>query len=725
MPVFVCNCQGEIKVPQKLNLGKDITVYEHAHLCSADGIKEIEKVIGSDDKLIIAGCTPRIAGRFFAKFDPEIVNIREQATWVGHDENKINDLIKGAVEKAKVSKKITRKKIKIKNKSAMVIGAGVTGLEVARQVAEGGYKVYLIEKEPFLGGMVARLDRLYPEATPNSHTLYPLINDVLVHDNVEVYTEAELTEIEGGIGNYTAKIRVREACVSNCILCNRCEVVCPIVLEDNGIKRKAIYYVPTYPDSYSIDFEHCNKCGECVKVCPAKINLEPETKIIELQVGTIIAATGLSFFDATQIEEYGYGRYAKVLNTLEFERKIVSGAIRPKSVVIINCAGSRDEHYLHYCSQVCCLIGMKEAKLVKDKFADVDVYLTYIDLRSYGELERFYTILRDTCGVNFINGRPAEIFERGDKLIVKTEDIAAGELLEIETDYVVLSTGFVPNEPLLRILGIPVKGEFPNEYVSAQLSIDSNPRGIYIAGGCAFPRNVKESLVNAREVAASVNNLLKRNEAVIKTPVAKIDSDICSALNCRVCIVTCPYGAVKEVGEEFDVDELMCMGCGVCSATCGAGANQLETYTDKEILAQIRGTIREGSIGCFLCKWSAYEAADKAGYERLKYPKEVRIIRIPCTGRMDAQLVMEAFNAGADSVLIGGCYPDSCHYESGNFKARRRLKLAKPVLAQLGIDPKRLRLEWIGKDESGKLVEILNEMSQKFDRRYCAQDKTA
>lgn len=725
MKVFICKCHGEIEVPKKLDLGKDVAVYEHAQLCSTDGIKRIEEVNDSDEKLIIACCTPRIAERFFAKFAPEIVNIREQAAWVGDNGNKTSDLIKGAVEKARVSKKIAPKKITIKNKSALVIGGGVTGLEVTRQIADSDHEVYLIEKEPFLGGMVARLDRLYPGATPNSHTLYPLINDVLAHDNVEIYTEAELAEVKGTIGNYTVKIGIREASISDCILCNRCEVMCPIVVEDQGVKRKAIYYVPTYPDSYTIDFEHCNKCEECVKVCPAKINLEPKTKTIELQVGTIVAATGLSFFDGTQIKEYGYGRYANVLNTLEFERKITSGAIKPKSVVIINCAGSRDEHYLNYCSQVCCLIGMKEAKLLKDRFPDAECWLTYIDMRSYGELEKLYAILRDTYGVNFVNGRPSEIFERKGKLIAKTEDIAMGELLEIETDYVVLSTGFVPDEPLLKDLGIPVKGEFPNEYISSQLSVDSNPRGIYIAGAGAFPRSVKESLINAREVAASVNNLLNRDEVVIKNPVAKIDYDICSALNCRFCIATCPYGAVKKAEGKIDVDELMCMGCGVCSVTCGAGASQLERYTDEEILAQIRGTIREDSVCCFLCRWSAYEAADKAGYERLKYPEKVRIIRMPCTGRVDTQFIIEAFNTGAYAVLIAGCYPDSCHYMSGNFKARRRATLAKPVLAQLGIDPDRLRLEWIGKDESGKLVEILNQMSQKFDGRYYAQDKTA
>jgi heterodisulfide reductase subunit A len=708
--VFVCDCRDEVKIPEKLDFGDDVKIYRNTYLCSSEGVKEIEKVFDPEDRIIIAGCTPRIAERFFSEYEPEFVNIREQVAWVGHDCNKIKDLITGAVNKAKASTKVTRKKVKINNKSVLVIGTGITGLEVTRQVAENGHKVYLIEKEPFIGGTVAKLDRLYPEATPNSHTLYPLINDVITRDNIEILTEAEIVELKGGLGNYTATIKVREPSVTGCILCKICEDVCPVEVDDQGRRRKAIYYVPTYPDSYAVDFEHCTKCGDCVKVSPAKINLEPKTKEVELEVGTIVAATGLSFFDATQIKEYGYGKYPNVLNTIEFERKVASGEASPKTVVIIGCAGSRDEHYLEYCSKICCLIGLKEAKLIKDRFPDTDVYMTYIDMRSYGELENFYTTLRDSHGVNFINGRPAEIFQRGDKLVVKTEDIALGDLLEIEADYVVLSTGFVPNEPLFKLLGVSSKDSFPIEYVSSQLSIDSNPRGIFVAGAAAFPSNVKESLISAREVAASINNLLSQDEVVIKTPVAKIDSEVCGALNCKVCVATCPYGAVKEIEGKIEVDELMCMGCGVCSATCGVGASQLEKYTDEEILAQINGTITEGTVACFLCRWSAYEAADKAGYERLKYPESVRIIRIPCTGRVDPQLVLEAFNSGASGVLVAGCYLDSCHYKSGNFKARRRFLLSRDTLKQFGIDSKRLRIEWIGKDESKKLVEILNEI---------------
>ncbi|HID92896.1 MAG TPA: hydrogenase iron-sulfur subunit, partial [bacterium (Candidatus Stahlbacteria)] len=644
-------------------------------------------------------------------WNPEIVNIREQVAFVDHNGDKMKDLIRGVVEKARVSKGISKKRIEIKNKKTLVIGAGVSGLEVARRIADSGYEVVVVEREPFLGGMVARLDRLYPEGTPNSHTLYPLINELIRHDNVNIFTNAAIEELNGGLGDYKVKVKVGEGGVIDCTLCGKCVNVCPITVDDHGIKRKAIYYVPTHPDAYAIDFEHCNLCGKCVEVCQGKIDLTDKTKEMELQVGSIVVATGLSPFDATKISEYGYGRYDGVLTALEFERKVANREIKPKSVVIINCAGSRDENYLPYCSRVCCLIGMKEAKLVKDTFKDTEVYLTYIDMRSYGHLENFYRTLRDTYGINFIKGRPSEIIRRDNKLVVKTEDILLGELLEIEADYVVLSTGFVPDEALFKKIGIPIGEEFPDEYISASLSVDSNPRGIYIAGAAACPRDVGESLIDANQVASSVVNLLSKNYVEIRTPLPEINSDICSAINCKLCVSTCPYGAIFVEDEEVKVTESICMGCGICTATCGAGANQLESYGDREILAQLKGTVNKGNIVAFLCKWSAYNAADKAGYERLKYPESVRIIRMPCTGRVDTQMALEAFRLGASSVLIAGCYPDSCHYRSGNFRARVRHTLSKEILTNFGIDSQRLRVEWIGKDESTKLVNLLNEMA--------------
>jgi len=708
MKVFICDCNGEIDIPQNLDFGDGVVVKTSSKLCSEEGKELIANSIKKNEKIVIAGCTPRIAEKFFAEFNPEYVNIREHVAYPGHADGKIRDLIKGAVEKVRISDETSTGGFEIKNKSALIIGGGVAGLETARQVASAGFKTYLIEKEPFLGGTIAKLDRLYPEGMPNSHTLYPLINEVVRDKNIEILVNSELKEISGEIGNYRATIRTRGKVIEDCDLCGKCKEVCPVTVDDDGIERKAIYYRATHPDSYGIDFENCTGCGKCAKVCD-KIKLD-ETEI-ELDVGSIILATGMKEYDARMIKEYGYGKYKNVFTKLEFERKFANRLINPKKVVIVLCAGSRDENHLPYCSRVCCLLGLKEAKLIKDTDPEVDVYVTYIDLRSYGDFENLYTTVRETCGVNFIQGRPSEIVEKGDKLLIRTEDILLGKTIELDTDSVVLITGSVPDYELLEKLGIPSDGEFPVDYVNSSLSVDSNPRGIFVCGAAAFPKPVAESISEARDVAVTVINLLNKERVDMKTPVADINGDICSEVGCKICLDICPSGAIYSDGG-IKVDPSMCMGCGVCTAACASGANQLIGYDDKGLLAQIENTVKEGDILAFLCKWSSYNAADKAGYEKLKYPENTKIIRIPCTGRVDAQIILKAFSCGVKGILIAGCPPDGCHYVSGNLRAKKRILATKELVEQLGIAPDSLRIEWIGTEESKKLVDILNEMDK-------------
>jgi len=709
MQLFICNCNGEIEVPADLDFGRDVEVHVESALCSDEGTARVVQRLKENSRVIFAGCSPRIVEKFYRDYDPEVVNIREQAHFVGHGWEKMRDLIQGAVQKMRVSKPTSKKEFPILHKSALVIGGGVSGMEVARLIGDSGIDVYLVEAAPFLGGTVSALDRLYPKGTPNSHTLYPLINEVVRNPRIHLLMNGVVEGVEGVPGNYSARLRVARPSVKNCILCGRCEEVCPVVVDDDGLRRKAIYYVPTHPDSYAIDFQTCTKCGKCQDVCPGEIDLNPGYEELQAKVGAIVAATGLYRFDASRIREYGYGKYDRVLTALEFERKVASGELRFQNVVIIHCAGSRDEKYLPYCSKICCLIGLKEAKLAKDKFPDAQVYVAYIDLRS--TVEEFYRNLRDTYGVNFIHGKPAEVFERDGKLVVKTEDSSIGELLEIETDYVVLSTGFVPDDDSLRTLGFRPNGTFPEEYIHSSLSIDSNPRGIYMAGAAAYPQNATDSLINAREVASFATSFLAQDAVVSRFPIATINADICGGVTCSLCVRTCPYQALYTVEEEVKVNEAMCMGCGICAAACGVGANQLEGTTDRELSAQLDGMVRKDSIVAFLCKWSAYNAADRAGYERLSYPENVRIVRIPCSGRVDPQLILRAFTLGAKGVLVGGCYPDGCHYSVGNFKARRRVSLTKTLLRDMGLDPGRVKVEWIGISESKKLVEILKEMN--------------
>ena len=702
MRLILCHCNGLINIPD-LDFGPDIKIEWYENLC-----KEELKIV-EGEKVVIAGCSPSLMEGLFPDTDAEFVNLKDHIVLMNHPIEKAKELLRAAIEKAKTGPEIKKKTFAIKSRSAAVIGSGVAGLDLAKAITSAGIKTYLIEKEPFLGGTVAKLDRLYPEATPWSHTILPLISGVVKNKDVEIFTNSEITEIKGEIGNYKIQIRIKPRGVIDCNNCGACASVCPITVQDNGRIRKAIYTSNTYPNIYAIDFNACNKCGECVKVCPKKIDLNEKEKIVDINAGTITVATGLKFYDLTKVEEYGYGRYPNVMNVLEFERKIADGSLIPRKVVFICCAGSRDKNHLPYCSRICCFLALKEAKLVIDRYPDTRVFVCAMDMRSYGNFEYFYDTLRE-LGVTFIKGKPSEVIKQNGNLVVKVEDLYTNELLEIDADTVVLSSGFVPDKETFDKLGIKTYGDFPVYFESGKLGNIEMPRGIFIAGSSSFPAGVAETLVDSRKSAFSIINLLQKDNIESNQPIAYVNEDYCSV--CKTCISACPYNAIVIENDKIKIRPDLCMGCGICASACPAAASRLEKFTAKEISAWIRNLTKSGDIIALLCKWSAYNATETAAYTNVHYPENVKILRVPCSGAVEPNHIIQALNQGARAVLIGGCYPDACHYAKGNFRAKAREQILKQTLDFLGLSKNCVRLEWIGRDEAKKFEKIINELNQ-------------
>lgn len=702
MRVLVCTCNNKIKLPD-FDLGPDINLEMHTDLCKR------KAAISPDEKVVIAGCSPSLMEGLFPDVNAEFVNLHEHIVLMGHSMDKAKDLIAAAVEKIKALTPIKRKVFKIENKNALIIGGGIAGIEVASRLSENGLNATLIEKAPFLGGTVAKLDRLYPEGTPYSHTLMPQIGKLISGKNINLFFNTEVKEIKGSVGSYKIILQTHSRGVIECTNCGKCTEVCPIEINDEGKKRKAIYYVPTFPDKYAIDWKNCTKCGECLKVCEGKIELENKISEKEITAGAVVVATGLNYYDACNVEEYGYGRYPGVMTTLEFERAVTSEGLKPEKVVIVYCVGSRDSKHLPYCSKICCFLGLKEAKLITDRLPQTQVYVAAMDMRSSGTFEYLYNKLRER-GVTFIKGKPSEILQRNGKLVVRSEDLYTNELLEIEADAVVLSTGFTPDKETFEKLGIKLNGDFPILFENSSLGNTELPRGIFTAGSATFPAAVRDTLIDARKAAFSVLSLLKQDKIETLQPVARVDENLCSV--CRMCIGTCAYNAISIVDDKIKINEELCMGCGVCTITCPSYASQLETFNPEAFSRQIKSLVKEGDILALLCRWSAYNATDKAAYDKFSYPENVKIIRVPCSGAVDPSHVMDALDKGAKGVLIGGCYPDACHYAKGNFRAKAREQVLKMNLESMGFDKNVVRLEWIGKDEANKFVEIVKEMNK-------------
>ncbi|RLI78711.1 disulfide reductase, partial [Archaeoglobales archaeon] len=528
---------------------------------------------------------------------------------------KAKDLVAAAVAKARLLEPLELRKVAV-TPAALVIGGGVAGIQTALDIANSGYKVHLIEREPFLGGKFILLDRTFPTFDcENCDSLecemcsfIPKMIEVYNHPLIEIHTLAELKELEGYVGNFKAKIVKKPRFVNNrCVGCGKCIEVCPIEVDDEynfgRSKRKAIYTIPahfTIPYAYVID-ENCNKCGECVDVCKFNaIALEMKEEEITLNVGAIVVATGFELYKPKP--NYGY-ECDEVITTLELERlsspfgptngRIVVNGKEPKKVVFVHCVGSRDEEN-ERCSSVCCMIAVKQAYMLKNKIPDVEVVSIYTDMRTYGKgYEDFYNKAKEK-GVIFKRRKLEEgvkVEKRNGRVVVK----AVGEkgLIEEEADLVVLSVGFMPNNDVVELgrkLRITQSGD--GFYLEAHLKlrpVDTLTDGIFLAGCCQSPKDIPDTIAQASAAASRVCSLLSKYEIETEAFTAFVVEDYCRG--CGLCLEVCPYGAISLVSKDevqvASINEVLCKGCGTCNVTCPTRAIVQKGFTKEQITSMI------------------------------------------------------------------------------------------------------------------------------------------
>ena len=358
--------------------------------------------------------------------------------------------------------------------------------------------------------------------------------------------------------------------------------------------------------------EGCFQCHECETVCePKAINFEKDDETIEVEVGSIIVATGYDSFDPSVIGQYGYGKYDNVMTGMEFERIssatgptggqiLLKNGQSPQSVAIVHCVGSRDQNYHDYCSKVCCMYGLKFAHLIKEK-TDADVYEMYIDMRCFGKGgEEFYKRLSKE-GVNFIRGKVTKVTDRTenndekDKLIVVTEDTLLGSMMRIPVDLVILCTAMESRsdtEQLGRLLtiGRSADGFFMERHVKlAPVSTPSD--GIFIVGCCQGPKDIPYTVSQASAGAAQTLTMISKGVVEIEAAISVIDEELCAG--CKICIGLCPYTAIsfdEDKGVSI-INEALCKGCGTCGAACPTGAITSRNFTSKQLIAQLEGVL--------------------------------------------------------------------------------------------------------------------------------------
>ena len=616
-----------------------IAVRNYVFMCSDPGQELIRNDIQEFglNRAVVAACSPTMHEATFrhvleeAGINPyliEIANIREHCSWVTEDKDlateKAKALLSAAVRRVYYHQPLETRKVAI-NPATLVVGGGIAGIQAALEIADSGHKVYLVEKTPSIGGHMIQLDKTFPTLDCSSCILTPKMTQVGSHPHIELMSYSRVEEVSGYIGNFKAKIRKKARYVSaeKCNGCGLCQEKCPIKTNsefDAGLgKRKAIYtpFAQAVPNIPVIDTEHCTyflkgKCRLCEQLCErGAIDFEQKDELVDIEVGSIILATGFEVFDPTPISPYGYGRLDNVITSLEFERLVSSsgptgGEIMlkdgsaPQSIAIVHCVGSRDKNYHEYCSRVCCMYALKYAHLIKEK-TNAEVYDYYIDMRCFGKgYEEFYQRLSEE-GVKFIRGKVGEVTdqivsdEEKGKLVMVAEDTLLGVVTRIPVDMVILCVALEPQPDagdVARLFNISrsADGFFLEKHPKLD-PVATTTDGVFVVGCTQGPKDIPDTVAQASAAAARALALISRGEIEIEAATAVIDERICSG--CQLCLAVCPYSAISfdEEKEVCRVNKALCKGCGACVSGCPSDAVALSHFTNEQIVAQMEGML--------------------------------------------------------------------------------------------------------------------------------------
>ena len=653
--VYVCDCGTNIAATVDVTgvakyascLAGVVVAREYKYMCSDPGqeliVQDVHEL--NLNRVVVASCTPLLHEKTFrnalvkAELNPfllQFVNIREHVSWVHTDKaaatEKAKDLVRAAVRRVRLHKPLEKRRVPITAR-AMVVGGGIAGIHAALTLADAGKQVYLVEREPTIGGHMAKFDKTFPTLDCAACILTPKMTAVGSHPHITLLTYSEVERVDGYVGNFKVRVKRKPRYIREdlCIGCQLCVAACvykegrtPDEFNEGLSRRKPIYlpFPQAVPQKVLIDPDTCiqfktRKCKKtCVEACVGRdaIDFEQKETFEEFEVGSIILATGFKTFEAERSDYYGYKRLPNVVTALEVERMVnASGPTdgellmrdgkRPSSVGIIHCVGSRDHNTNRWCSKVCCMYSLKLAHLIRER-TGAQVYNFYIDMRTPGKgYEEFYDRLLDE-GVHFIRGRVAEVSDWAahpsevGKLVIRAEDTLAGFVRRIPVDMVILSVGLEPQADAKQVsrlfnLSCSSEGWFLERHPKLA-PVSTFTDGIFIAGACQGPKDIPDSVAQAGAAAAEAMALIDAGFIELDPYTAHVLEEHCSG--CKSCIPLCPYTAVSfdQQKQKAIINEVLCKGCGTCVAACPSGSIEQNFFEDAAIFEEINGVLSYG-----------------------------------------------------------------------------------------------------------------------------------
>jgi heterodisulfide reductase subunit A len=640
--------------------------------CSSTGQDALVELIREHglNRLVIAACTPRTHEPVFREtcaqigFNPyllEMVNIRDQCSWVHatqelEAQQKAHTLIRMGVARARHLQPLHEGRAPM-NRSALVIGGGIAGIQAAIDIAVQGFAVTLVEKSNRLGGRLAEgnLRYLYPNMRPTTEVLGEKL-ERLEASGARVLLSTEIESISGFVGNFDVTLRghtVKALQVGTIILAIGADLHDPIG-------------------------EH--RYGELPNVVTSQ---ELERAFCEDDI-------------------------------------IVIGDRRPAAAAFILCVGSRCSDGFTGCSRYCCPTAIKQAMQLQRQGIDTTIFYRDIRTISSGA-EEMYREARGlgVLFIRIPPGEQLEVIGDNQAEMIRCYDDLLGRRLEVVVDLVVLSVGMRPIQPdtnrFHEMLKVSLGSDgFLLERHPELAPVETAVEGVLLAGTAHGPKDIVDSVAQASAAAAKASVLLAHDTVKLQAAIGELHPEECSS--CGLCASVCPYTAIRwEKGDPAELIEALCAGCGTCGAACPTGAIAMRHFTDEQLIAQVRAMLcekPEGKVVVFACNWCSYAGADMAGISRLQYPPTGHLIRTMCSGRVSEQIVLEAFRCGAPVVLVSGCHYADCHYINANRQTVKRVQKLWNRMERAKVRPERLQLEWISAAEGQKFAAVMHQMEQ-------------